>query len=87
MRSPPSPTINGTSPKVINIRCGSIERWRVLNGSVDGRGFKRIMVLEGQYVYRPLDPTSPKPEEWAVYNSSTILWGNTDTTSQPQEGQ
>src|ERR671910_134325 len=28
-----------------------VERWRVLNASVDGRGFKSFMVLEGQFVF------------------------------------
>lgn len=32
------------------MRPGAVERWRVLNGSVDGRGFKRFMVLRGQFV-------------------------------------
>ncbi len=31
------------------MRPGAIERWRVLNGSVDGQGYKRFMVLKGQY--------------------------------------
>jgi hypothetical protein len=31
---------------------GAVERWRVLNGSVDGAGTKRFMVLEGQFVQR-----------------------------------
>ena len=31
---------------------GAVERWRVLNGSVDGRGFKRVMVLNGQFVFK-----------------------------------
>ena len=30
---------------------GAVERWRVLNASVDGRGFKQFMVLEGQFVF------------------------------------
>lgn len=43
-------SVNGSStPKVIRMRPGAIERWRVLNGSVDGRGYKRFMVAEGQY--------------------------------------
>ncbi len=42
--------VNGSStPKTIRMRPGAIERWRVLNGSVDGRGFKRFMVVQGQY--------------------------------------
>ena len=39
----------GSTPAVITMRPGAIERWRVLNGSVDGRGYKRIMVVKGQY--------------------------------------
>ncbi|MEE8148086.1 MAG: multicopper oxidase domain-containing protein [Longimicrobiales bacterium] len=34
------------------MRPGAVERWRVLNGSVDGAGTKRFMVLEGQFVQR-----------------------------------
>jgi FtsP/CotA-like multicopper oxidase with cupredoxin domain len=46
----PVPATNGSEKAgVINMRPGAIERWRVLNGSVDGRGFKRFMVLKGQY--------------------------------------
>lgn len=44
------PAVNGDqTPATITMRPGAIERWRVLNGSVDGRGFKRFMVLKGQY--------------------------------------
>ena len=32
------------------MRAGAVERWRILNGSVDGRGYKRFMVLEGEFV-------------------------------------
>ncbi|HEY2434026.1 MAG TPA: multicopper oxidase domain-containing protein [Vicinamibacterales bacterium] len=39
-------------PCVMFMRPGAVERWRVLNGSVDGRGFKRVMVLDGQYVFK-----------------------------------
>jgi FtsP/CotA-like multicopper oxidase with cupredoxin domain len=42
--------INGDStPMVINMRPGAIERWRVLNGSADGQAFQHVMVLKGQY--------------------------------------
>ena len=42
--------INGDqNPAVITMRPGAIERWRILNGSVDGKGFLRLMVLKGQY--------------------------------------
>ena len=48
--TPNVPTINGSNqPKTILMRPGAVERWRVLNGSVDGRGFKRFMVLEGEF--------------------------------------
>ena len=44
------PAVNGDqTPMVITMRPGAVERWRVLNGSVDGRGYKRFMVVEGQY--------------------------------------
>ena len=37
------------------MRPGAVERWRVLNGSVDGRGYKRFMVVKGQYVVQNVD--------------------------------
>jgi FtsP/CotA-like multicopper oxidase with cupredoxin domain len=46
---PTFPTVNGSYlPKVLVMNPGAIERWRVLNGSVDGRGFVRVMVLRGE---------------------------------------
>ena len=45
-----SPLVNGNqTPMIITMRPGAIERWRILNGSVDGKGFTRFMVLKGQY--------------------------------------
>lgn len=53
LRDPPFLAVNGTmKPGVIRMRPGAVERWRVLNGSVDGAGTKRFMVLEGQFVQR-----------------------------------
>lgn len=44
------PVVNGIPvPATITMRSGAIERWRVLNGSVDGQGFIRFMVLKGHY--------------------------------------
>ena len=60
LKNPPIPTINGSTPQFINMRPGAVERWRVLNGSVDGRGYKRFMVLEGQYVWRKINPQDKK---------------------------
>ena len=46
----PNPAVNGDrSPATITMRPGAIERWRVLNGSVDGQGQIRFMVLKGHY--------------------------------------
>jgi FtsP/CotA-like multicopper oxidase with cupredoxin domain len=51
-RLPPPTAINGAfTPTCMFMRPGAVERWRVLNGSVDGRGFKSFMVLEGQFVF------------------------------------
>lgn len=45
--------VNGDNiPDTIAMRPGAIERWRVLNGSVDGQGYMRFMVLKGQYKVR-----------------------------------
>lgn len=53
LRFPPPLAVNGVRPpNVFFMRPGAVERWRVLNGSVDGSGFKRFMVLEGQYVHK-----------------------------------
>jgi FtsP/CotA-like multicopper oxidase with cupredoxin domain len=52
IRIAPPTSVNGTfTPTVIFMRPGAVERWRVVNGSVDGRGFKQFMVLEGQFVF------------------------------------
>ena len=65
-RLPPPTGVNGNfSPTTMFMRPGAVERWRVLNGSVDGRGFKSFMVLEGQFVFfdrqlwRVLPPEKP----------------------------
>jgi FtsP/CotA-like multicopper oxidase with cupredoxin domain len=53
LRFPPFPAASGVQqPAVIRMRPGAVERWRVLNGSVDGAGTKRFMVLDGQFVQR-----------------------------------
>jgi FtsP/CotA-like multicopper oxidase with cupredoxin domain len=53
LRFPPPIAVNGVRPPAVMLmRPGAVERWRVLNGSVDGSGFKRFMVLEGQFVHR-----------------------------------
>ncbi len=46
----PVPEAGIPPPMVMFMRPGAVERWRILNGSVDGRGFKRVMVLDGQFV-------------------------------------
>jgi FtsP/CotA-like multicopper oxidase with cupredoxin domain len=51
-RLAPPAAINGNfSPTTMFMRPGAVERWRVLNASVDGRGFKQFMVLEGHFVF------------------------------------
>ena len=70
-RAPPQPgrlpapvAINGGfSPTVIFMRPGAVERWRVLNASVDGRGTKSFMVLEGQFVFADRQLWKVKPGE------------------------
>ncbi len=49
--APPTAINGGFSPSTMFMRPGAVERWRVLNASVDGRGFKSFMVLEGQFVF------------------------------------
>ena len=49
--APPTAINGGFTPTAMFMRPGAVERWRVLNGSVDGRGFKFFMVLEGQFVF------------------------------------
>lgn len=54
------PLVNGSNnPAVITMRPGAVERWRIINGSVDGRGYKHFMVVEGQYdVVTVVDPAT-----------------------------
>jgi len=53
LRAPPFPSADDASPPpMFRMRPGAVERWRVLNGSIDGAGTKRFMVLEGQFVQR-----------------------------------
>lgn len=53
LRFPPIPAVNGVrEPGLFRMRPGAVERWRVLNGSVDGAGTKRFMVLDGQFVQK-----------------------------------
>ena len=55
--------VNGDSvPAIIRMRPGAIERWRVINGSVDGRGFKRFMVVKGQYTVQTVPNPAPPPQ-------------------------
>ncbi len=49
--APPTAINGGFSPTAMFMRPGAVERWRVLNASVDGRGFKSFMVLEGLFVF------------------------------------
>jgi FtsP/CotA-like multicopper oxidase with cupredoxin domain len=53
LRFPPFPAVNGIAkPTVLKLRPGAVERWRVINGSVDGAGTKRFMVLDGQFTVK-----------------------------------
>ncbi|MEO1087577.1 MAG: hypothetical protein AAFY88_25340, partial [Acidobacteriota bacterium] len=59
-RTSPLPLVNGSEKAtVITMRPGAVERWRVINGSVDGRAFKRFMVVKGQYNVVTVDPSKP----------------------------
>ncbi len=68
--APPTAINGGFSPTAMFLRPGAVERWRVLNASVDGRGFKSFMVLEGQFVFsdrqmwrvRPGDQSGAPPQ-------------------------
>jgi FtsP/CotA-like multicopper oxidase with cupredoxin domain len=63
-RLPPPVAINGGfSPTTIFMRPGAVERWRVLNASVDGRGMKSFMVLEGQFVFEDRQLWKVRPGE------------------------
>lgn len=51
LKSGATPSTNGSpTADIITMSPGDVERWRVLNGSVDGKGYVRFMVLEGQWV-------------------------------------
>lgn len=44
------PVVNGTfNPGTIVVSPGAIERWRILNGSVDGGGYFRVALLKGEF--------------------------------------
>lgn len=73
-----SPSINGDqTPMVITMRPGAIERWRVLNGSVDGQGYQRFMVVKGQY---DVDETTLPDGGGTVY---TLVKQREDSTFTP----
>ncbi|MEM7586553.1 MAG: multicopper oxidase domain-containing protein [Acidobacteriota bacterium] len=71
LKKAPIARLNGSEKAgVINMRPGAVERWRVINGSVDGRGYKRFMVVKGHYdiVTTGFAPTVaeadvPRPEQ------------------------
>lgn len=45
LRFPPLFAVNGVRPaSIMFMRPGAVERWRILNGSVDGSGTKRFMM-------------------------------------------
>ena len=47
---PPVGVVNGgSSVPVIAMRPGAVERWRILNGSVDQDGYLKVMVVAGQF--------------------------------------
>ncbi|MCG8456504.1 MAG: multicopper oxidase domain-containing protein, partial [Holophagales bacterium] len=51
--TPISPHINGNATAMtLTMRPGAVERWRILNGSVDNRGFSRLMVVRGKLSVR-----------------------------------
>ena len=63
--APPVAINGGFSPTTIFMRPGAVERWRVLNASVDGRGTKNFMVLEGQFVFADRQLWKVRPGETA----------------------
>ena len=66
-RLPTPVAINGGfSPTTIFMRPGAVERWRVLNASVDGRGTKNFMILEGQFVFADRQLWKVRPGETAA---------------------
>jgi len=53
LRFPPGFAVNGAMlATTLFLRPGAVERWRILNGSVDGAGTKRFMVLRGEFVHQ-----------------------------------
>ena len=69
----PTVLVNGNlNPPVLTMRPGAVERWRVLNGSVDGRGFKRIMVLKGLYQLQDFPaPAGPPSKRLVKYQGTS----------------
>lgn len=76
LQAPPAPVVNGL-PQAANIvmRPGATERWRLLNGSVDGQGYLRFMVLKGQWVHEvaPNPPSSPVTVEELIAQQAQLL--------------
>lgn len=78
-KTSPLPLVNGSNEvPVLKMRPGAVERWRVINGSVDGRGFRRVMVTEGQYEVITVD----EPDGSAVTNLYRV---ESDGSTRPAE--
>lgn len=78
LRSPSAVVVNGNpNPTMITMRPGAVERWRILNGSVDGRGFKRFMVVQGQYrvAQVPDGEGGKKVPQLQKYDETNAAWG------------
>lgn len=81
-------TNGDTDPDLITMRPGAVERWRVLNGSVDGSGFMRFAVLAGEFTtdsdsaLQRVDRSSGSPVLQPVtvndYSPMTVSVGGSD---------
>jgi len=71
------PVVNGQSiePRVMVMRPGAVERWRVLNGSVDGRGYIEFMVVEADRVNGEIlsDVTKRQPLRHLAMDGITLV--------------
>jgi len=89
--APPRSSVNASvtvtngvpTPPTMVMRPGAIERWRILNGSVDGKGYTRFMVLRGQWVSeKPPGAAKKKPTtlEDFLASAKQLLRVNEDGT-------
>lgn len=76
-----TPSVNGSiDTKTITMQPGAVERWRFLNGSVDGQGYVRFMVLRGQWIHA----TPPTGTAYISYEDGQVKICQRPSAARPQ---